>query len=90
MRCRKNGRRELAEHLSNIVIAMWLESAPESVRLGGISLEKRPMGKESKTFPIGRNSKTGEFISVKEAKSRPSTTTVERMPKAGHGDTKRK
>jgi hypothetical protein len=48
------------------------------------------MSKGSKTFPIGRNSKTGEFIPVKEAKSRPSTTTVERMPKSGHGDTKRK
>lgn len=48
------------------------------------------MSKDSKTFPIGRDSRTGEFLSVKEAKSRPSTTTVERMPKSGHGDTKRK
>jgi hypothetical protein len=48
------------------------------------------MSKESKTFPIGRDAKSGEFIPVKEAKSRPSTTTVERMPKAGRGDTKRK
>lgn len=40
-----------------------------------------------KTFDIGRDSKTGRFISVKEAKSRPNTTTVERVPKAGHGNT---
>jgi hypothetical protein len=46
------------------------------------------MSKSSKTFPIGRDAKTGEFIPVKEAKARPSTNTVERMPKAGHGDTK--
>lgn len=48
------------------------------------------MSKDSKTFPIGRDSKTGEFIPVKDAKARPSTTTVERMPKPGHGDTKKK
>ncbi len=45
------------------------------------------MSKGSKTFPLGRDSKTGEFIPVREAERRPSTTTVERIPKAGHGDT---
>lgn len=44
---------------------------------------------KSKTFPIGRDAKTGQFIPVEEAKDRPNTTTVERMPKAGHGDTKK-
>lgn len=29
------------------------------------------------TRKIGRDAKTGEFITVKEAQSRPSTTTVE-------------
>ena len=43
---------------------------------------------KSKTFPIGRDSKTGEFLTVAEAKKRPNTTTVERMPKPGYGDTK--
>lgn len=38
---------------------------------------------QSKTFPLGRDSKTGEFIPVKEAQRRPNTTTVERIPKAG-------
>jgi hypothetical protein len=42
---------------------------------------------QSKTFPLGRDSKTGEFIPVKEAQRRPNTTTVERIPKAGNGDT---
>jgi hypothetical protein len=46
------------------------------------------MSKERKTFDIGRSSKTGRFIPVKEAERRPSTTTVERVPKAGYGDTK--
>ena len=43
---------------------------------------------EGKTFKIGRDSKTGEFIPVKVAERRPNTTTVERVPKPGHGDTK--
>jgi len=45
------------------------------------------MSKESKTFLLGRDSGTGEFIPVKEARRHPSTTTVERIPKAGYGDT---
>lgn len=44
--------------------------------------------KTSKTFKIGRDSKDGQFISVKEAERRPNTTTVERVPKPGYGDTK--
>ncbi len=46
------------------------------------------MAKESKTTLRGRDSKTGEFITVQEARQRPSTTTVERVPKPGYGDTK--
>jgi hypothetical protein len=41
-----------------------------------------------KTFDIGRDSGNGQFIPVKEAERRPNTTTVERVPKPGHGDTK--
>ncbi len=48
------------------------------------------MSKNSKTFPLGRDSRTGEFIPVREARQRPNSTTVERVPKSGHGDTKRK
>jgi len=44
----------------------------------------------SKSFLLGRDSKTGEFIPVDEARRRPNTTTVERVPKPGHGDTDRK
>ncbi len=47
------------------------------------------MGKDSKTTLRGRDAKTGEFIPVEEARSRPSTTTVERVPKPGYGDTKK-
>jgi hypothetical protein len=42
-----------------------------------------------KTFDVGRDSETGKFIPVKEAKKHPKTTTVERVPKAGYGDTKK-
>lgn len=44
----------------------------------------------SKTTKIGRDAKTGEFIPVKEAIRRPTTTVIERIPKPGYGDTKRK
>lgn len=47
------------------------------------------MSKGSKTFPLGRDSRTGEFIPVREAERRPNTTTVERIPKPGRGDTGR-
>ncbi len=43
-----------------------------------------------KTTLKGRDSKTGHFIPVKEARDRPSTTQVERVPKPGYGDTKKK
>ena len=42
----------------------------------------------SKTFLIGRDSETGRLMSVEDARENPKTTTVERMPKAGNGDTK--
>jgi len=44
---------------------------------------------KTKTFPLGRDSETGKFIKVAVAKRRPNTTTVERIPKAGYGDTKK-
>lgn len=44
----------------------------------------------SKTFPLGRSSKTGKFVPVVVAKRHPNTTTVERIPKPGFGDTKKK
>lgn len=34
----------------------------------------------------GRDAKTGEFIKVQEAKRRPASTVVERLPLPGHGD----
>ena len=43
----------------------------------------------SKTHVISRNSKTGKFIPVSEAKRRPATTAVERVPKVGRGDVRR-
>ena len=52
-------------------------------------VKKRRAASKSKTFPLGRDSKTGQFIPVSQAKRRPKTTTVERIPKAGHGDTRR-
>ncbi len=42
-----------------------------------------------KTSLRGRDSSTGHFIPVNEARARPATTTVERVPKPGYGDTKK-
>jgi hypothetical protein len=33
----------------------------------------------------GRDARTGQFIPVKEARQRPNTTVVERVPKPGKG-----
>lgn len=48
------------------------------------------MASDRKTFDVGRDSKSGQFITVEEADRRPNTTTVERVPKPGYGDTKSK
>ncbi|MBL8658020.1 MAG: hypothetical protein JNJ92_11790 [Altererythrobacter sp.] len=44
--------------------------------------------RETKSFPIGRNAKTGFLTTVKYAQSHPKTHVVERMPKPGRGDSK--
>lgn len=44
---------------------------------------------KKKTRPIGRDSRTGEFIPVKKARKRPATTQVEELPLPGYGDTGR-
>jgi hypothetical protein len=41
----------------------------------------------SKTFQLGRNTNTGRFETVKKALTHPSTSVIERVPKAGFGDT---
>lgn len=43
----------------------------------------------SRTTLRGRHAGTGKFMTVREARQRPATTTVERVPKPGHGDTGR-
>ncbi len=40
-----------------------------------------PKKSSSGTRKIGRDSSSGHFITVKEAERRPSTTTVETLPK---------
>ena len=39
------------------------------------------MAKKSTTYQVGRDAKTGQFITVKEAKNRPNTTVVETIKK---------
>lgn len=38
------------------------------------------MAKSSKTASVGRDAKTGQYIPVDEARRRPSTTVVEKVP----------
>ena len=45
-------------------------------------------GSRGKTSLRGRDASSGQFITVEEARARPRTTTVERVPKPGYGDTK--
>lgn len=44
----------------------------------------------SKTHPQYRSSTTGRFVKESYGKSHPNTTQRERVPKPGHGDTKKK
>lgn len=43
------------------------------------------MSKSGLSSLRGRDARTGEFIKVSEARARPATTTVERIPKPGQG-----
>jgi hypothetical protein len=44
---------------------------------------------KGKTSPRGRNARSGKFTTVDWARKHPSTSTVERVPKPGYGDTGR-
>lgn len=46
--------------------------------------------KESKSYKIGRDSKTGRLESVEDARRHPNSSQVEHMPKSGYGTTKKK
>jgi len=48
------------------------------------------MSKSPRTTTHGRDARTGEFTTVKEAREHPKTHVVERVPKPGYGDTKKK
>jgi hypothetical protein len=48
------------------------------------------MAKESRTVTRGRSAKTGKFVPVEKAREKPNTHVVERVPKPGYGDTKKK
>lgn len=50
---------------------------------GGIAMSK------SKGFKIGRDDDTGRLKSVAQAKADPKNSSVEIMPKKGHGDSGR-
>jgi hypothetical protein len=47
------------------------------------------MSSQSKSTLKGRDASTGQFIPVQEARQRPSTTVVERVPKPGYGTEKK-
>lgn len=48
------------------------------------------MSKESKTTLRGRSAESGKFTKVTTARSKPTTHVVERVPKPGYGDTRKK
>jgi len=48
-------------------------------------MSKKPAPKAPETSLKGRDARTGHFIPVTEARQRPNTTTVERVPLPGKG-----
>jgi hypothetical protein len=38
------------------------------------------------SFKLGRDARTGEFVTVQKARSNPDRYVVEHVPKAGRGD----
>lgn len=44
---------------------------------------------KGKSFKLGRDSRNGQFVTVREARNRPGSTQVEHVPKRGYGDTGR-
>ena len=79
---------------SHLALQKFVPSVPHSYNKSDVplqnagELEVNTVAKGSKTFRVGRNAKTGELTTVKEAEKHPNTHTVERMPKPGYGDTK--
>lgn len=48
-------------------------------------MTKKQSAKAPETSLRGRDARTGEFIPVEEARKRPETTVVERVPLPGKG-----
>lgn len=48
------------------------------------------MARGSRTTTHGRNASTGKFTKVSTARNNPRTHVVERVPKPGYGDTKKR
>lgn len=74
--------------LGHAVLQINRCQAPMAFHHSDAGERRGAMPKETKTFAIGRDAKTGRLMSVADAKRRPASTTVERMPKPGRGDTK--
>lgn len=78
----------------NAILSRYFIAAREQGSITGMAQLCDEVGgetkvsKESKTTLRGRDSKTGAWIKVSEARRRPETTQVERVPKPGFGDTK--
>jgi hypothetical protein len=45
--------------------------------------------KGPRSFKLGRDAKTGRFVSIEKAKKSPERYVVEHIPKSGYGDVKR-
>ena len=74
----------MREGLRAIEIAFMFNRSQEG--LMGQACPERSEG----TLPRGRDARTGQFTTVEEAQQHPSTHVVERVPKPGYGDTRKK
>jgi len=76
----------IAVFIGLLTSSFYHKSGPFN-KLAGLTDFTTQMSKESKTSPRGRDARTGEFTTVKEARQHPNTHVVERVPKPGYGDT---
>jgi hypothetical protein len=78
--------KKLAMLRENITIILYHTDTQLSTKIKILNI----MSKDSRTTTLGRNAGNGRFATVEKAREHPKTYIVERVPKPGYGDTKKK
>lgn len=64
-------------------------SHPAAIVLLALGAKEYITMTKSRGFKEGRDNRTGQFVPLREAQRRPASTSVEVVPKRGHGDSGR-